>query len=43
MSGHVFRRVRDDGELGEEIVFDVGPDGRATRFSQHSNYAYRLD
>ena len=34
---HTFRRVRDDGTLGEEIRFEVGPDGRATRYWQHSN------
>lgn len=39
---HTFRRVRDDGELGEEIRFDVGADGRATRMWQHSNYSPRV-
>lgn len=34
---HTFRRVRSDGTLGEEIRFDIGPDGRATRMWQHSN------
>jgi hypothetical protein len=28
---HVFRRIRDDGELGESLTFDLGPDGRPTR------------
>jgi CubicO group peptidase (beta-lactamase class C family) len=34
---HTFRRVRSDGTLGEEIRFEPGPDGRATRYWQHSN------
>jgi len=34
---HTFRRVRDDGALGEPIVFEMGPDGKALRYVQHSN------
>ena len=34
---HTFRRVRKDGSLGEVIRFEVGPDGRAVRYWQHSN------
>jgi CubicO group peptidase (beta-lactamase class C family) len=40
----VFRVVREHGEgLGEKVEFELGPDGRAFRFKQHSNYSYRLD
>ncbi|HEX6088133.1 MAG TPA: serine hydrolase [Thermoanaerobaculia bacterium] len=39
---HTFRRVRSDGTLGEEIRFEVGADGRATRLWQHSNPYPRL-
>jgi hypothetical protein len=39
---HTFRRVRKDEALGEEIVFTMGPDGRATRFTRHSNYSPRV-
>ena len=39
---HTFRRVRKDKALGEEIRFDVGPDGRATRVWQHSNFSPRI-
>ena len=39
---HTFRRVRDDEELGEEIVFEMGPDGRAARLKWHSNYYPRI-
>ena len=39
---HRFRRIRDDDSLGEEIVFDVGPDGQVTRLWRHSNYSVRV-
>ncbi len=35
---HTFRRVRRDEALGEEIVFEIGADGKPTRFRQHQNY-----
>jgi CubicO group peptidase (beta-lactamase class C family) len=37
VNGHTFGRVRKDGALGEPIVFEMGPDGRALRYIQHSN------
>jgi Domain of unknown function (DUF3471) len=39
---HTFRRVRKDDTLGEAIVFEIGPEGRATRYWQHSNPSPRL-
>ena len=39
---HRFRRIRKDDSLGEEIVFEIGPDGRATRYTQHSNHYRRI-
>jgi CubicO group peptidase (beta-lactamase class C family) len=39
---HRFRRIRKDDSLGEEIVFEIGSDGRATRFTQHSNHYPRV-
>ncbi len=39
---HTFRRIRDDGELGEEIVFEVGDDGEVVRLKWHSNYYNRV-
>jgi CubicO group peptidase (beta-lactamase class C family) len=39
---HTFRRVREDEELGEEIVFEMGPDGRAARLKWNSNYCPRI-
>ena len=38
---HTFRRVRDDGALGEPVVFEMGPDGKALRFVRHSNPSER--
>jgi CubicO group peptidase (beta-lactamase class C family) len=39
---HTFRRIRDDGELGEEIRFEVSPDSTVTRMWRHGNYSDRL-
>jgi CubicO group peptidase (beta-lactamase class C family) len=39
---HTFRRVRKDDTLGETVVFEMGPDGRATKYWQHSNPSPRL-
>ncbi len=39
---HRFRRVRDDGDLGEEIRFELGPDGVPVRLWRHSYYATRV-
>lgn len=38
-----FQRVRDDGELGEKILFETGPDGKVTRLVHNSNYAIRVN
>lgn len=37
---HAFRRVREDeeGQLGEEFVFELAADGTVTRYKQHSNW-----
>ncbi len=34
---HRFRRVRDDGTLGEEVRFEVDSKGRAVRLWRFSN------
>ncbi len=39
---NTFRRVRKDETLGEEIVFEMGPDGRPARVKWHSNYSDRV-
>ena len=39
---HTFRRVREHDEgLGETILFELGDDGKAARFKQHSNWSVR--
>ncbi len=38
----IFRRIRDDEELGEEIVFEVGDDGRVIRLWRNSNYVIKV-
>ena len=35
---NTFRRVRRDEALGEEFVFEIGSDGKPTRFRWHNNY-----
>jgi CubicO group peptidase (beta-lactamase class C family) len=37
-----FRRIREDGSLGEEIHFDVDETGRAVRLWRHSNFSPRI-
>ena len=39
---HTFRRVRDDDALGEEVRFEIGPDGRAVSMWQHGNFSPRV-
>ena len=39
---HRFRRVRKDGELAEEIVFVMGPDGKPTRYTRDNNFLRRV-
>ena len=39
---HTFRRIREDETLGEVVAFEMGPDGRAARFTQHSNVHERM-
>jgi len=38
-----FQRVRDDGTLGETMTFDIGPDGRPTKFWVFSNPSPRMN
>jgi hypothetical protein len=41
VEGDVFRRVRDDGDLGEEIRFERNETGRVIRYWQNSQYVDR--
>ena len=35
----IFRRIRDDDELGEEIIFETDNSGKVIRMWQHQNFA----
>jgi hypothetical protein len=43
IDGHIFRRIRDDGELGEPIVFELDAEGKVMRFKRHGNYSERVN
>lgn len=43
IEGNTFRRIRDDGELGEAVIFELGPDGQVTRLVRNSNYSIRVN
>ena len=40
---HTFRRIRDDEELGEEFVFEIGADGRVARMWHNDNYQTKVN
>ena len=40
---NVFKRIRDDGELGEEVVFETDSDGKVIRLQRHNNYYRKLN
>jgi len=42
VSGDTFRRVRDDGQLAEEIVFETNARGEVTRLKRNSNYSSKV-
>jgi CubicO group peptidase (beta-lactamase class C family) len=42
VEGLRFRRIRADGELGEEVVFEADKDGRIIRFKQNENYTEKV-
>jgi CubicO group peptidase (beta-lactamase class C family) len=42
VEGDTFRRKRSDGELGETVIFERGPNGQVVRLWQHQNYATKL-
>ena len=39
---NTFRLIRKDETLGEEVVFEMGADGKAARFTRHSNFSVRI-
>jgi CubicO group peptidase (beta-lactamase class C family) len=40
---NAFRRVRDNGVLGEPVDFELAQDGRVRRFKHESNFSNRVD
>jgi CubicO group peptidase (beta-lactamase class C family) len=34
---HTFRRIRKNGDLGETVTFEMGPDGKPLAYRQHGN------
>jgi hypothetical protein len=43
VSGDIFKRVRKDKTLAEEIRFERDASGKVVRVLQHSNYSTRID
>ena len=42
VEGDTFRRVLDDGELGETVVFERDAKCKVYRYMQHGNYTYKM-
>ena len=42
VEGDTFRRVRDNGELGEALVFERDENGTITRYQRHGNYTKKM-
>jgi CubicO group peptidase (beta-lactamase class C family) len=42
IEGDIFRRVRDDGELGETMEFERNGSGQITKFKHHGNYYSKM-
>jgi CubicO group peptidase (beta-lactamase class C family) len=43
VKGEVFQRVRKDGkDMGEEVVFESGPEGKVIRLLWHQNYSRKV-
>ncbi len=43
IEGDTFRRIRDDGELGETLVFERNPKGEIIHYVQHNNYSKKIN
>ncbi len=43
VSGDVFRRIRDNGELGETMEFERDQNGKITRYKTHGNFVKRIN
>ncbi len=43
VEGDTFRRKRDDGALGEKVVFERDQNGKVVKMWQHQNYSMKLN
>lgn len=43
IEGDTFRRIRDDEELGETLVFERDENGVITQYRQHGNYTRKME
>ena len=43
VEGHKFVRLTDEDEPRESVVFELGDNGKARRYLQHSNYRNRIE
>jgi hypothetical protein len=43
VEGDIFKRVRDDGNVGEEIRFERDKKDNVIRFWRHSQYVNKID
>ena len=43
LEGDIFRKIRDDEELGEELIFSRDAYGKVNRLSSHGNFSERIN
>jgi len=43
IEGDIFKRIRDDGNLGEEVKFERNENNQVIRFWQHCQYVDKID
>ena len=43
IEGDTFRRIRDDKELGETLVFERDENGKVVRMQKHGNYSQKIN
>lgn len=43
IEGDTFRRIRDNDELGETLIFERDSNGNITRYISHGNYSNRIN
>ncbi len=43
IEGDTFRRIRDDQELGETLIFERNKTGKIIRYKHHGNYSKKID